>query len=134
MKVLEEKPPIYDAIIANGMHPHEGVIYTYGDTIYNPSGLVLPEHLIQHELTHVGQQGTDPDAWWGRYLIDPYFRIEQESHAYAKQYDFMCKTMKDRNQRFRLLMQIANILSGPVYGNVITHTAALKSIKDKTRT
>ena len=111
------------------MHPHGGVIYTYGDTIYNPSGVDLPDHLIAHEETHSTQQGADPDAWWDRYLQDPYFCIEQETAAYARQYAYICATVRDRNQRNRILLDLSRILAGPVYGNVIGTTDAYKKIK-----
>lgn len=131
MKILNEKPPIYDAIIQNGMQPHAGVIYTYKDTIYNPSGADIPDHLIVHEETHSRQQGDNPDNWWGRYLTDQYFRIEQESEAYARQFAFICNKVKDRNQRNRILLDLALVLSGPIYGNVISQQNAMKIIKSK---
>jgi hypothetical protein len=133
MKILREYPPIYEDIINYGMHPRQGTIFTYGDTIYNPDGIEIPEYLMIHEEVHSKQQGADPDAWWGRYLIDEYFRIEQETEAYAKQYDFMCKKVKDRNQRNRLLIDIAKIVSSPTYGNVITTSAAMIQIKNKSK-
>lgn len=111
------------------MHPHEGVIYTYGDVIYNPSNISIPEHLIVHESTHCEQQGNDPDAWWGRYLIDSYFRIEQETEAYARQFAFICRKVKDRNQRHRICLDLARILAGPIYGNVIGQMSAYQKIK-----
>lgn len=129
MQIIKDYPPIYQAIIDAGMNPHEGVIYTYGDAIYNPNGIELPDHLIKHEETHSRQQRSDVDAWWGRYLIDPYFRIDQEVEAYAVQYKFICQTMKDRNQRARVLTDFARTLSGPLYGNIIGHQAAFKMIK-----
>lgn len=131
MKILEENPPnnLRETIASFGMLPHNGVIYTYGDTIYNPSGIDLPDHLITHEETHCGQQGTDPDAWWDRYLQDQYFRIEQETAAYARQFAKICTRVRDRNQRNRILLDLSRILAGPVYGNVISKDAAFRAIK-----
>ena len=131
MQIKHEKPPIYDAIIANKMRPHNGIVYTYGNTIYNPSGLNLPQYIIEHEETHSIQQGDNPDAWWKRYLKDKYFRIEQEIEAYINQYVFMCQMYKDRNQRDRILRQLAGILSGPVYGNIISESKAYWTIRDR---
>jgi hypothetical protein len=133
MKILREYPPIYEDIINYGMHPRQGTIFTHGDTIYNPDGIEIPEYLMVHEEVHSKQQGEDPNGWWGRYLIDEYFRIEQETESYAKQYDFMCKKVKDRNQRNRLLIDIAKIVSSPTYGNVITTSAAMIQIKNKSK-
>jgi hypothetical protein len=134
MKILIEYPPIYEDIINAGMQPHGGTIYTYGDTIYNPGRVEIPEYLMIHEEVHSKQQGADPDAWWGRYLIDQYFRTDQEAEAYAKQYDFMCKKIKDRNQRNRLLIDLSKILTSPVYGLQLSASSAMKFIKDKAKT
>ena len=114
------------------MQPHEGVIYTYGAVIYNPSGGEIPHHLLVHEMTHMRQQNfNDEDAkkWWERYFLEPHFRIQQESEAYANQYSQICREIHDRNHQVRILYDLAGMLSGPIYGNVITHMGALKLIK-----
>ena len=134
MKIKRERPPVYDLIVSAGMRPHEGVVYTYGDTIYNPSGNELPDHIVHHEETHCLQQGDDPDAWWERYVTDPYFRFEQEAEAYAAQYDFMCESIRDRNRRSKILFDMALMLSGPVYGGTVSHSVARKMIKNKAKT
>lgn len=134
MKILNELPPIYDAILANGMHPTSTVVYTYGDTLYNPSGAEISEHLMCHEETHSHQQGSNPDAWWGRYLIDPFFRLKEEAEAYANQYDFICLTVKDRNRRYFVLNDLASHLASPIYGDVISKDTARKLIKNKSKT
>lgn len=134
MEVLREHPPIYEDIINAGMHPSAGTIFTYGDTIYNPHGVNIPEYLLVHEEVHSKQQGEDPNGWWSRYLDDQYFRIDQETEAYAKQYDFMCKTIKDRNQRNDILIDIARILSSSLYGEVISTSGAITELKKKIKT
>lgn len=115
------------------MHPHDGVIYAYGDTIYNPGGNEIADHMLAHEETHCHQQGGNPDEWWNRYLLDPYFRVEQEAEAYARQYDFLCAQIKDRNRRTRVLWDLARILSSSLYGSVIGHSKAIQMIKDKAK-
>ena len=131
MKIVNENPPgnLRETIASHGMHPHHGVIYTLGDTIYNPSGADLSDHLIEHEETHCEQQGADPDAWWDRYLQDPYFRIEQETEAYARQFAYICLRVHDRNQRNKILLDLAQVLAGPVYGKVIGTMNAYKRLK-----
>lgn len=133
MKIVNENPPhnLRETIKSFGMDAHDNVIYTYGDAIYNPGSHNIPDYLVEHEKTHSEQQGSKPDTWWDRYLQDPYFRIEQESQAYAKQFAFICKRVNDRNKRARILHELASVLSGPVYGKVIGHTAAMKLIKEK---
>ncbi len=135
MKISTELPPIWQSLIDNGMNPSEHItVVTYGDTIYNPGQIRIPPHLEKHEETHSKQQGKNPDAWWSRYIADPYFRIDQEAEAYARQYDFICKGAKDRNYRTRLMPELARTLSGPLYGNIIDTNAAVKLIKDKSKT
>lgn len=130
VNIVVGRPPVYDDIIAHGMHPHGGVIYTYGDTIYNPSGNELPDHLIEHEKTHMRQQNGDPDAWWSRYLMDEHFRIREEAEAYGRQYRYLCSRIKDRNRRAIILNDLSRHLASPVYGSVITHHGAMKLIRE----
>ena len=134
MKIEPSMPPghLWDEIIAAGMHPKkETAIITYGDTIYVPSGASLPDHLVEHEGTHSEQQGSQPDEWWGRYLTDPYFRVDQEAEAYANQFSYFCARMKDRNIRAKFLYILAGHLSGKLYGEVIDRMAATKMIKER---
>lgn len=132
MQIKKEFPPIYDSLLKAGMQPSDKTVYTYGDTIYNPGGHEIPMDLKIHEETHGEQQGNDPDKWWDRYLQDPYFRIQEETVAYGRQYAYACKhIIKDRNKQVQFLMMIADVLSGPIYGNMIGKNAAVRMIKEK---
>ena len=131
MKIVFENPPIIDFIKNSGLNPNERTIFAYGDTIYAPSGETPPQDLIVHEETHSRQQGDNPEAWWYRYATEPYFRLDQEVEAYAMQYKFICKKVTDKNQRFRILMQLANVLSSPVYGSMVSTMGAHNMIKNK---
>lgn len=131
MRIENKKPPIWNEVIAAGMKPSETVVFTYGDTIYNPGKVEIPDYIIHHEATHSAQQGIDPDAWWSRYLADPYFRLDQEVAAYARQYEFICRKVKDREKRNRILIENAGILAGPIYGNMISQSAAMEMIRKK---
>ena len=134
MKIVNEKPPMLERIFGAGMKPDTGrVVFTYGDTIYNPSGKDVPSYLIAHESVHAIQQGDDPEGWWERYLHDAYFRLEQEAEAYAAQFAFICDSVKDRNRRNLVLIDIASSLSGPTYGSMIGHTAASRMIKERSK-
>ncbi len=134
MKILSEQPPkhILEMILKAGMQPTQNTVYTYGDTIFVPHGHTdLENHLIHHEEVHMKQQGSNPDAWWSRYMTDIYFRIEQEVEAYGAQYAFLCKIVKDRNRRNMIALDLARILSSPIYGSVITREDARKMIINK---
>lgn len=134
MRVTSENPPehILSMIQANGMHPTITTVFTVGDTIYVPSGnLNLEYHLVAHEKVHCIQQGNDPEGWWARYVEDQYFRIEQEVEAYAAQYRAICKNVLDRNQRSKVLFDLAGYLASPIYGSVIGRSDARMMIKNK---
>lgn len=134
MKILNEKPPMLEDILGVGMNPNlDNVIFTYGDTIYNPSGRYIPDYLIEHESVHTKQQGDDPDAWWDRYLRDPYFRLDQELDAYARQYWYTCQKVKDRNKRNLILIDIAKSVSGETYGNMVRQPYAMQEIKKRAK-
>ncbi len=133
--VKVEKPPIYEnACAAFRLNP-KSVVFTYGDTIYNPNDLPLGEDIIAHEMVHVEQQGGNDkgaQVWWSKFLQDPEFRLSQELEAYAKQYNFICKHMTQNKQvRFNLLKRYAEILSGPLYGNCVGFHKAITAIKEE---
>src|SRR3990167_9098888 len=86
VEVVNGYPPIWQKVINAGMKPDPYiVVVTYGKKIYIPSGKGLSDELWEHEKTHVIQQGDKPDEWWDKYLVDPKFRLDQETEAYAKQ-------------------------------------------------
>lgn len=133
VKIRNEKPPVYDnACAAFKVNPGR-TLFTYGDTIYNPGGIEpIPDHLIEHEKVHMEQQGYSEEGaaeWWGKFLRDPAFRLEQEAQAYAKQYAFVCRKVTGREQRFHFRWDLAGILSGPLYGNCIGRQEAAALIQ-----
>ena len=135
MKIENKLPPNFDQIVNSGMRPNrDATVFTYGDVIYNPSCRDIPPDLIKHEEKHSKQQGDNPSVWWDRYIKEPYFRIDQETEAYAAQYDHVCGNVKDRNYRNGFLLQLADILSSPLYGSLIKKADATKMIKNKAKT
>lgn len=130
MKISYELPPMLDKIRAAGMNPVvEKTCFTYGDTLYNPGKLTVPEDYMRHEECHTVQQGADPDGWWMRYFKDPYFRIDQEAEAFAVQYLFFRKFVNhDRNIGARFLFRLADLLASPTYGSILRHQAAQRII------
>ena len=122
VKVKVEKPPIYEEVIKVFEINPESTLFTYGDTIYAPGGGDIPDHLIIHEQVHMKQQNyNDADAaiWWENFLKDKEFRLTQEAEAYAAQYAFICKTVKNHEERFKIRMDLAKFLSGAMYGFMI---------------
>lgn len=145
MKVLHEKPPewIMQGCLSQFRVDVNRTYWTYGDTIYNPGAIFVPDYVHAHEGKHSEQQeayhydgedeslrGTEgKDGWWKRYLRDPRFRFEQEAEAYAAEYKFFCKTRKDRNMQARFLLTKSQQLSGPLYQVAVTELQARTMIE-----
>lgn len=136
MKIIKGYPPNYKEI--RGVLPaarEPGVLFCYGDCIYNPSGEKIPPWLIKHEEVHERQQAAvgGPEAWWRMYLTDPAFRYAQELEAHVVEW----AAYKDkapfptRKERERYLEAIARRLSSRLYGGnggVESYTKALAEI------
>ena len=131
MKIIIGLPPNYKEITNVFNIEGHNVVFTYGNTIYNPKRGEIPDHLLVHETTHSLQQGDNPGKWWEKYLINQDFRLAQELEAYRNQYNFYCKIVKDRNKRFTFLQSIAKDLSSKIYGNIIGRGAAIRRIKTR---
>lgn len=129
MKIIYDWPPNIE-IIKKHFPANENTVFTYGNKLYVPGKSAVPRHLEKHEETHMHQQGENPDAWWGRYFVDPKFRTEQELEAYRRQYKEFCESHKDRNEQARFLYQIAGDLSSPLYGRILSKREAVKLIKE----
>ncbi len=131
--ILIEQPPnnLCEMIMNAGMRFHpDRTIFTYGNTIYNPANLVLSADLIVHEETHMRQQeAMGAESWWGRYLQEPLFRIQQEAEAYGVQWKYLCTKKKGRVRQLQLLATLAQTLAGPMYGEQITAEGAAKLIQ-----
>lgn len=154
-EIVHALPPVWDSVcLAFGVIPKTAV-FTYGNKIFNPSGNFMPDHIIAHETVHMDQQARlvphdaekcakmkDPidlctcgaveqgaALWWGKFLRDAAFRLDQESEAYAVQFAFVCEVQRDRNTRARFLIDLARVLSGPIYGHVITTSEAQALIR-----
>ena len=118
MKISTDKPPIWAEAHKHFKIDDAHTYYTYGDTLYNPARIPIPDHIVEHEEHHSRQQLAlegGPAAWWARYFVDADFRFQQEAEAYGKQYRFACKHIKDRNAQARFLHEIAQHLSSGMY-------------------
>jgi len=111
-------PPNIDAIDA-AFHTRNayGVIYAYGNTIYNPFKVWLAPFIIEHEKVHLERQGDDPAGWWDRYIKDEEFRYTEELLAHRREYEVR-KRGKDgkKYSRYALLKETAKRLLAPFYG------------------
>lgn len=132
LKIVNEKPPqwIFDECMRSFRINPLTVVWTYGDTLYNPGAKEIPGHLMAHEMVHKGQQAFEgPEKWWRRYLTEPDFRLKQEVAAYAQQYLFYTDTVKDRNWRVKFLNLLAGSLASPMYKLSVTRQQAKDMIE-----
>jgi len=132
MNILIQKPPIWEEAHKHFEIDDARTIYTYGDTIYNPSNVIIDPDVLEHESVHVRQQANTeggPRAWWRHYFDDMSFRIGQEAEAYGRQYWSFCRHEKDRNKQTRYLYMIAGFLGSKMYGVEIKNSEALALIK-----
>ena len=129
MKIIKDYPPNYEEITKT-FTLHEGIIFTYGDTIYNPDDGPIDELLIAHEETHQKQQlAWGIERWWAKYLENKEFRTNQELMAYRVQYREAKRILKDRERLFLYLRKMAVSLSGEMYGNLMSLEEATQAIK-----
>lgn len=129
MKIVKGYPPNYANILAAfpAAARMQGVLFCWGDTIYNPQGVTLYEPVLAHEEVHCRQQGKNPEVWWHRYIIDPQFRFEQELEAHQREYE-VASLRLTRNQRRQVLRGLAHRLSGALYGKMVTKDEASRLI------
>lgn len=135
-EVIVGKPPVFDQVAQAFQVNPINAFFTYGNKIYNPGNNMLPEYLICHEKVHMDQQNhndTDAALWWGKYLRDPEFRVNQEAEAYGTQYAYMCQHIKQwrgRDAQIHLRSELARILAGPLYNHCVSHSEAMALIKE----
>ena len=106
-----------------------GVLFAWGDRIFNPDGVHVPPSLIAHEEVHAHQQEGVPEAWWAVYLSSPKMRLQWEIEAHRVELQNVLQT-GNRATRRMAAAQIAARLSSNLYGNMITHAAARRVLAE----
>jgi len=134
MKMKHAPPPGFEEMLRVFPFANRaGVMFCFGDTIYNPSKVRVPQWIVEHEAIHMKQQlNMGVEAWWKRYLIDVNFRLDQEVPAHQAEYRCFCEmNPRDRNARRRALRDMAARLSGVLYGRMIRFEDAQRLIKNR---
>lgn len=127
MKIVVDRPPMFDEINKAFNIINTKVIFAWGDIIYNPSNFDIPPELIAHEEVHGKRQGDDIEGWWQNYLQSPSFRLEEEIPAHQAEYQWMCKN-GNRGHRRKALKFVASRLAAPLYGRMTTPSNAKRLI------
>jgi hypothetical protein len=118
MSVIVARPPNFEMILKafpNADKP--GVIFAFGEDVYNPSGQEIPRALLAHEAVHGQRQLKQftPDQWWELYVTDPEFRYNEELLAHAAEFKSQDFRGIDRNLRAKILQSTAARLCAPLY-------------------
>lgn len=130
MRVLFENPPLFDEIDAAFKVAGKPIIFCWGRLIYNPQRIDVSPSLHAHEVVHATQQMQrgGPEAWWGRYIAEPAFRLEQEIPAHRQEYIVACLRRR-RLSIEEILDRIAGKLAAPLYGNLVTLDEARRLLR-----
>lgn len=131
MKIKYKYPPNYKEIVERfpAVKRMPGVVVTYENVLYVPSGSNIPPDLMVHEETHMKQQNDmGVKEWWKHYFLYDEFRLKQEVEAYHNQFKY-AKLHYGRQQSRKILRKIAKDLSCPMYGNIISKDKAKELIK-----
>jgi hypothetical protein len=139
MKILKQYPPNFKEIkqFFPWVTGKPGILYAWGDRLYNPSKVDVPQWLQDHEAVHFRQQAALMSAgrtleeavrrWWEWYVRDAAFRYQQELPAHRVEYaSYMLANGKDPKNKY--LNAIAERLSGPLYGLHVTEAEAARLI------
>lgn len=118
-EVVVERPPNFAEILKTFPNAgNKGVIFSYGNIIYNPSAVHIPRELFAHEGVHgLRQSIAGVEKWWERYIAEPLFRLDEEIYAHHEEYK---AALRRHGPRPRNLRRIAERLCGPLYGNLLT--------------
>lgn len=128
MNIVTGHPPNFDDIVAvfpDAANPN--VVFTYGDSVYVPSGKPLIAPIQAHEMIHSMRQVRaegGAKTWWDKYLVDTEFRLVEELAGHCAEYRAFSTMVKDRNEVARYLQLVANKLAAPLYGNLISPAQA----------
>lgn len=127
-RVLIERPPIFNELARVFPIVGEGVIFSWGDIIYNPRNVWISPRLFAHEAVHQYRQRHGIEVWWRRYIEDVEFRLHEEILGHRAELNKVIEMGMNRQQRRQTAKQIARRLAGPIYGRMISTKRALETI------
>ena len=130
MQVVRDYPPLFDEIDRRFRVRGKGVIFAWGDRIYNPRGVDIPPSLIAHEAVHGARQGRDIVGWWRRYIEDGEFRLAEEIPAHQAEYAVL---IRDANRQARrgACREVARRLASPLYGGLLSRQTAERLLREE---
>jgi hypothetical protein len=136
MKIEIARPPIYEFIAQHfSIEGQKGIYFCWGDKIFNPDDVKIPPAIMEHEKVHSIRQGDTIEGWWLRYCVDKEFRFAEELLAHRAEFNWYCQQTNAneqmpgyRSRKEYHLTKIAQRLSSPLYGSMISTSAARRAI------
>lgn len=145
MKIIKAYPPLYSRIVEAFPYikGRPGILFAWGDRLYYPNPTTkaqdLPVWIEAHEEVHGKRQMENfsdyyqeaIEDWWDKYIADPEFRLQEEIPAHQAEWRAYRDTFPE-NSPFDpcpYLTRVAERLSGPLYGNLISYEEARKVIQ-----
>ena len=131
MEIVIDYPPIYDELKIAFPRIGRGVIFAWGDKIYNPSNVknIAPQ-LIIHERAHARRQRNDVLGWWNQYIADKEFRLVEETIGHIAEMKCLLGPNPGRQVRRQILASTAKRLTSPLYRYGISRERAKILLKE----
>lgn len=136
MRVIQQNPPNYQELKRS--FPIDDTrfnpLFPFGEVLYNPRGVEIPEDVLFHEEIHSRQQKhfTSPEVWWSKYILDKTFRLNQEVEAYSAQLKFIKKHVSNKIAK-EVLFELASNLSSDLYRLNLSYQQAESMIRSRAR-
>ncbi|HEC62380.1 MAG TPA: hypothetical protein ENI27_09055 [bacterium] len=129
MEIVFDFPPIYDEIRSAFPIAGRGVIFAWGNKIYNPNRVYIPLQLIAHERVHGRRQGSDVHGWWRRYIDEKEFRLIEETLAHIVEMKYLLGPNPNRQMRRQIVRSTSKRLANPLYRYGISRVQAQVLLK-----
>lgn len=125
MKVIKAYPPNFSLLAkAFPIKGKPGILYAFGDKLYNPSGMKVTPWIMAHELVHgVRQNELGLEHWWHSYINSAIFRYDEEILAHRA--EWRAYTGPDASNYLTL---ISERLASPLYGRLLSVAEAREAI------
>lgn len=127
MKVVVGYPKNWEKIKSHFNIPEDKpFILTVGDTLYNPHNLTLDKSYLVHEEVHSKRQlKMGVDKYLKQYIYDKEFRLQEELAGFRAQFQYCVDNIYNLH---KWTNQLAQELSSPEYGNLVSFEEAKKLI------
>ena len=130
-KIIKAYPPNFNELCrVFPIKGRPGIVYSWGERIYNPSGHDLSPAVIAHETVHCERQLTTVggvEGWWRSYIDMPIARLAEEVLAHQAEYREYAKHHSSKKTEW-YLEKMMDRLSGPIYKFNIDYHEARKLI------